>query len=153
MAFLSGEKHKIGFLGEHDVIRSGVVQEVQGEVLKQLEEEEAEIDAWMQAERTKASMVSTRKSRPSSEDSSKRPDFDSRAGTSSKLTYRSKRKRGQRRNKRQHEDSPDLEEVPLTIAKEVSRDADEPPKKRSREEKITSDGMILVLSFSASFLL
>ena len=45
LAFLSGEKHKIGFLCEWDIIRSGVVQEVPGEVLKQLEEEEAEIDA------------------------------------------------------------------------------------------------------------
>ena len=48
--------------------------------------------------------------------------------------------------------TPDLE-VPFTIVEEVSGDADEPPKKRSREEKITSDGMILLLSFSASFLL
>ena len=45
MAFLSGEKHKIGFLDDQDVIGSGVVQEILGEVLKQLAEEEAEIDA------------------------------------------------------------------------------------------------------------
>ena len=80
MAFLSGEKHRIGILGEQDVIRSGVVQEVPGEVLKQLEEEEAEIDAWMQAEQMKASMESTGKSRPSNKDSSEKPDFDSGAG-------------------------------------------------------------------------
>ena len=97
-------------------------------------------------------MESTGKNRPSNEDSSERPDFDGGAGTSSKPTNRSKRKRGQRRNKRRHEDSPNLE-VPLTIAEEVSGDADEPPKKRSREEKITSDGMILLLSFSSFFLL
>ena len=95
MAFLSGEKHKIGFLDDQDVIRSGAAQEVPGEVLKQLEEEEeAEIVDCIQAERTKASMESTGKCRPSSEDSSERPDFDSGAGASSKLTHRNKRKRG-----------------------------------------------------------
>ena len=67
MAFLSGEKHKIGFLGEQDVIRLGAVQGVPGEVMKQLEKEEAEVDAWMQTERMKASMESTGKSRPSNE--------------------------------------------------------------------------------------
>ena len=146
MAFLSGEKHKIGFLCEWDIIRSGVVQEVPGEVLKQLEEEEVEIDAWMQAERTKASMESTGKSRPSSEDSSKRPDFDGGAGTSSRPSHRSKRKIGQRRNKRRHEDSPDLE-VPLTIAEEVSKDVDEPLERRSREKETTDDGMIFLFLF------
>ena len=75
-------------------------------------------------------MESTSKSRPSSEGSSERPDFDSEAGTSSKPTHRGKRKREQRCDKRRHEDSPDLE-VPLTIAEEVSGDADEPPEKRS----------------------
>ena len=95
-------------------------------------------------------MESTGKSKPSSEDSSERPDFDSRAGTSSKPTHRSKRKKGQRRNKRWHERSPDLE-VPLTIAEEVLKDVDEPPEKRSREEETVNDGMILLLSFSASF--
>ena len=50
LTFRSREKHKIGFPCEQDVIRSGAEQEVLGEVLKQLEEEEAEIDAWMQAE-------------------------------------------------------------------------------------------------------
>ena len=88
----------------------------------------------MQAERTKASMEFTGKSRPSSEDSSERPDFDGGAGTLSKPSNRSKRKRGQHRNKRQHEDCPDLE-VSLTIAEEVSGDADEPLEKRSREER------------------
>ena len=80
-----------------------------------MEEEEAEIDAWMQAEQTKASMESTGKSRPFSEDSSERPDFDSGAGTSSKSSHRSKRESGQHRNKRRHEDSSDVE-VPLTVA-------------------------------------
>ena len=85
-------------------------------------------------------MESTGKSRPPSEDSTERPDFDSGAGTSSKPTHRSKRKRGQCCNKRRHEDSPDME-VPLTIAKEVSMDADEPLEKRSREKETTDDGM------------
>ena len=97
-------------------------------------------------------MESIGKSRPSSEDFSERPNFDSGMGTSSKLTHRSKRKRGQRRNKRRNEDSLDLE-VPLTIVEEVSGDADEPLEKRGQEEKITSDGMIIPFSFSASFLL
>ncbi|XXG85564.1 hypothetical protein AAC387_Pa11g0617 [Persea americana] len=97
-----------------DIIRLGAVQEVPGEVLKQLEVEEAETDVWMQVERTKASMESTGKSRPSSEDSSERPDFDGGVDTSSKPSHRSKRKRGHLRNKRWHEDSLDLE-VPLTI--------------------------------------
>ena len=96
MAFLSGEKHKIGFLCEQDVFNSGAIQEVPSEVLKQLVEEEAEVDAWMQVDRIMASMESTGKSRPSSEDTSERPDFDGGAGTSSKPTHRSKRKRGQR---------------------------------------------------------
>ena len=34
LTFLSGEKHKIGFLNDQDIIRSGAVQEVLGEVLK-----------------------------------------------------------------------------------------------------------------------
>ena len=34
LAFLSREKHKIGFLDDRDVIRSGAVQEILGEVLK-----------------------------------------------------------------------------------------------------------------------
>ena len=74
-------------------------------------------------------MESTGKSRPSSEGSSERLDFDSGAGTSSKPIHRGKRKRGQRCDKRRYEHSPDLE-VPLTIA-EVSGDADEPLEKRS----------------------
>ena len=114
--------------------------------MEQLVEEEAEVAAWIQAERAKASMESTGKSRPSNEDSGERPDFDGGAGTSS---HRSKRRRGQRRSKRQHENSPDLE-VPSTIAEEASGEDDEPPEKRSRGEKISSDGMTL-LSFSASF--
>ncbi|KAJ8627468.1 hypothetical protein MRB53_020775 [Persea americana] len=138
LAFLSGEKHKIGFLNDQDVIRSGAAQEIPGEVLEQLTEEEAEVAAWIQAERAKAFMGSTGKSRPSSEDSSERPTFDGGAGTSSKSSHRSKRRRGQHRNKRRHEDSPDLE-FSLTIAKEASRDDNEPPEKRSRGEKISSD--------------
>ncbi|XXG42063.1 hypothetical protein AAC387_Pa01g2413 [Persea americana] len=114
-------------------------KEVPGEVLKQLEEEEAKIDAWIQADRAKASMESTGKSRLSSEDFSERLDFDGGAGTSSKPSHRSKRKRGQCRNKRRHEDSPDLE-VPLTIAEEVSGDDDEPSEKRNREEEAIDDG-------------
>ena len=39
------------------------------------------------------------------------------------------------------EDSAEIRE------EEVSGDADEPPEKRSREEKITSDGTILLFSF------
>ncbi|KAJ8639852.1 hypothetical protein MRB53_016546 [Persea americana] len=45
-------------------------------------------------------MESTGMSRQSSEDSSKRPDFDGGAGTFSKSSHRSKRRRGQRRSKR-----------------------------------------------------
>ena len=128
MAFLSREKHKIGFLNEQDVIRSEAVQEVPSEVLEQLEEE-AEIDAWMQAERRRVSVESTSKNRLSSEGSSERPYFDSGVGSSCKPTHKSKRKRGQCCNKRRHEDSPNLK-VPLTIAEEVSEDADKPPEKR-----------------------
>ena len=51
---------------------------------------------------------------------------------------------------RRHESSPDLE-IPSTIVEEASGDDDEPPEKRSRVEKISSDGMTLLLSFSASF--
>ena len=40
-----------------------------------------------------------------------------------------------------------------TKTEEVSGDANEPSEKRSQEEKITSDGMIIPFSFSASFLL
>ena len=152
MAFFSGEKHKICFLEDQDVIRSGAAQEIPGEVLEQLAEEEAEVAAWIQAERAKASMESIGKSGPSSEDSSERPDFDSGADTSGRPTYRSKRKRRQHRNKKRHEDSPNLE-VPLTINEEVSGDADEPPEKWSREEEIIDDSVILLLSLSASFLL
>ena len=97
-------------------------------------------------------MESTGKSRPSSEDSGERPDFDGGEGTSSNSSRRSKRRRGQRRSQRRHENSPDLE-VPSTIAEEASGDDDEPPEKRSQGEKISSDGMILLLSFSTSFFL
>eukprot|EP00268_Persea_americana_P034028 TRINITY_DN33666_c1_g1_i1.p1 TRINITY_DN33666_c1_g1~~TRINITY_DN33666_c1_g1_i1.p1 ORF type:complete len:145 (-),score=58.76 TRINITY_DN33666_c1_g1_i1:51-428(-) len=83
-------------------------------------------------------MESTGKNRSSSKESSERPDFDGGVGTSSKSSHRSKRKRGQCRYKRRHEDSLDLE-IPLTIAEEASGDHDEPPEKRSREEKISSD--------------
>ena len=147
--FLSGEKHRIGFLDDQDVIRSGAAQEVPDEVLEQLAEEEAEVDAWMQAERTKASMGSTDRSRPSGEDSGERLHFDSGAGSSSRPTRRSKRKRGQRRHGRRYDDSPDSD-VPLATVEEASEDDDEHPEKRSREEEI-SDGMTFLLSFPASF--
>ena len=133
LAFLSGEKHITGFLEDQDVIRSGAAQEIPGEVLEQLAEEEAEVAAWIQAERAKASMESTGKSRPSSEDSGERPDFDGGAGTSSNSSHRSKRRRGQRRSQRRHENSPDLE-IPSIIVKEASGDDDEPPEKRSQGE-------------------
>ena len=115
--------------------------------MKQLEEEkEAEIDAWMQAEQTKAFIESTSKSKPSSEDSSERLDFDGGVGTISKPSHISKRKRGQCRNKRRHEDSPDPE-VPLTITEEVSGDADESPEKRSREKETGDIGMLFPFLF------
>ena len=50
LGFLLGEKHKIVFLEDQDVIRSGAAQEIPGEVLEQLTEEEAEVAAWIQAE-------------------------------------------------------------------------------------------------------
>ena len=34
LAFLFGEKHKIGFLDEHDIIRSEAIQELPGVVLE-----------------------------------------------------------------------------------------------------------------------
>ncbi|XXG53638.1 hypothetical protein AAC387_Pa03g1703 [Persea americana] len=64
-----------GFLEDQDVIRSGAAHEIPSEVLEQLAEE-AEVAAWIQEERAKASMESTGKSRPSGEDSIERPDFD-----------------------------------------------------------------------------
>ena len=97
-------------------------------------------------------MESTGKSRPSGEDSSERPNFDGGVGTSRNSSRRSKRRRGQCRSQRRHESSPDLE-IPSTIVQEASGDDDEPPEKRSRGEKIGSDGMTLLLSFSASFFL
>ncbi|XXG73209.1 hypothetical protein AAC387_Pa07g2168 [Persea americana] len=57
-----------GFLKDQDVIRSGAAQEIPDEVLEQLAEEEAEVAAWIQAVRAKASMESTGKSRPSGEE-------------------------------------------------------------------------------------
>ncbi|KAJ8619969.1 hypothetical protein MRB53_028498 [Persea americana] len=135
LAFLSGEKHKIGVLDDQDVIRSGAAQEIPGEVLEQFAEEEAEVIAWIQAKRTKVSIGSTGESRPSSEDSGERPNFDGEVGTSSKSSHRSKRRRGQCRNKRRHEDSPDLE-VPSTITEEASGDDDEPLEKRSRDDDL-----------------
>ena len=104
----------------------------------------------MQAERIKASMESIGKSRTSSEGSSEKPSFDSGERSSSKQSRRGKRKRGQRHNKKRHDDTPDSE-VPFTIDEEDSRDVDEPPEKRSREEE-TGDSMILALSLSFSFL-
>ena len=120
--------------------------------MEQLAEEEAKVAAWIQAERAKASMESTGKSRPSSEDPGERPDFDGGEGASSSSSRRGKRRRGHRRSQRRHESSPDLE-IPSTIIEEASGDDDEPPEKRSREEKISSDGMTLILSFSALSLL
>ena len=49
LAFLSGERHRTGFLEEQDVIRLGAAQEILGEVLEQLAEEEAEVATWIQA--------------------------------------------------------------------------------------------------------
>ncbi|KAJ8627662.1 hypothetical protein MRB53_020969 [Persea americana] len=87
-------------------------------------------------------MESTDKSRPSSEDSGERPDFDGGAGTSSNSSRGSKRRRGQRRSQRQHKNSPDLE-IPSTTVEEASRDADEPLEKRSRGEKIEDDDLMM----------
>ncbi|XXG41987.1 hypothetical protein AAC387_Pa01g2346 [Persea americana] len=83
-------------------------------------------------------MESTSKSRPSSEDSGERPDFDGGEGTSSSSSPRSKRRRGQRRSQRRHESSPDLE-IPSTIVEEASGDDDEPPEKRSPGEETIDD--------------
>ena len=141
-----------GFLEDQDVIRSGAAQEIPDKVLEQLAEEEAEVATWIQAERAKASMGSTGKIKPSSEEFGEMPDFDGGEGASSSSSRRSKRRRGQRRSQRRHENSPDLE-TPSTIVEEASRDDDEPPEKRSRGEKIGSDGMTLLFSFSASFFL
>ncbi|XXG41994.1 hypothetical protein AAC387_Pa01g2353 [Persea americana] len=118
LAFLSGERHRTSFLEEQDVIRSGAVQEIPGEVLEQLAEEEAEVATWIQAERAKASMESTGKSRPSSEDSGERLDFDGGEGASSSSSRRSKRKRGHRRSQRRHEkdDGSMMPEVPTDEA-------------------------------------
>ncbi|XXG85704.1 hypothetical protein AAC387_Pa11g0738 [Persea americana] len=142
LAFLSGEKHITGFLEDQDVIRSGAAQEIPDEVLEQLAEEEAEVAAWIQAERAKASMESTGKSRPFGEDFGERPDFDSGEGTSSNSSSRSKRTRGQHRSQRRHESSPDLE-IPFTIAEEASGDDDEPPEKRSQGAKIKDDDSMM----------
>ncbi|KAJ8635700.1 hypothetical protein MRB53_009967 [Persea americana] len=83
-------------------------------------------------------MESTGRSRPSSEDSGKRPDFNGGKGASSSSSRKSKRRRGQRRSKRQHESSPDLE-IPSTIVEEASGDDDEPLEKRSRGEETIDD--------------
>ncbi|XXG42078.1 hypothetical protein AAC387_Pa01g2426 [Persea americana] len=90
LTFLSGENHKICFLNDWDVIKSGAIQEIPGEVLEQLAEEEAEVDAWMQAEGTKASMESTSKSRSFSEESNKRPDSEGGAGSSYRPTHKAR---------------------------------------------------------------
>ena len=118
--------------------------------MEQLAEEETEVAAWIQAERAKASMESTGKSRPSNEDSSGRPDFDGGAGTSSKSAHRSKRRRGQRRSQRRHESSPDLE-IPSTIVEEALGDDDEPPEKRSPGEETIDDGMLFSFLFRFLF--
>ena len=120
--------------------------------MEQLAEEEAEVPAWIQTERAKASMESTGKSKPSSEDFGEMPDFDGGAGTSSNSSRRSKRRRELHRSQRRHKNSPDLE-IPSTIAEEASGNDDEPPEKRSRGGKICSDGLTLLLSLSASFFL
>ncbi|KAJ8649284.1 hypothetical protein MRB53_002307 [Persea americana] len=138
LAFLSGERHRTGFLEEQDVVRLGAAQEIPGEVFEQLAEEEAEVAAWIQAERAKASMESTGKSRPSSEDSGERPDFDGGEGASSSSSRRGKRRRGNRRSQRRHESSPDME-IPSTIVEEASGDDNEPPEKRSRGEETIDD--------------
>ena len=70
-AFLSGEKHKIGFLGNQGVIGSEAVRKVPDEALEQLEQEEAELGAWMQAAQRRASV-----------ESSGKPDSDNGAGSS-----------------------------------------------------------------------
>ena len=150
LAFLSGERHRTGFLEEQDVIRLGAAQEIPGEVLEQLAEEEAEVAAWIQAERAKASMESTGKSRPSSEDSGERPDFDGGEGASSSSSRRGKRRRGHRRSQRRHESSPDME-IPSTIVEEASGDDDEPPEKRSRGEETIDDGMLFPFLFPFLF--
>ncbi|XXG62824.1 hypothetical protein AAC387_Pa05g1128 [Persea americana] len=138
LAFLSGERHRIGFLEEQDVVRLEAAQEIPGEVLEQLAEKEAEVATWIQAERAKASMESTGKSIPSSEDSGERPDFDGGEGASSSLSRKGKRRRGHRRSQRRHESSPDLE-IPSTIVEEASGDDDGPPEKRSRAEETIDD--------------
>ncbi|XXG53338.1 hypothetical protein AAC387_Pa03g1441 [Persea americana] len=74
-------------------------------------------------ERAKASMESTDKSRPSSEDSGERPEFDGGEGASSSSSRRGKRRRGHRRS-----------------------DDDEPPEKRSRGEEtidVEDDGLMM----------
>ena len=95
-------------------------------------------------------MESTGKSRPSSEDSGERPDFDSGEGASSSSSRRSKRRRGHRRSQRRHESSPDLE-IPSTIVEEASGDDDEPPEKRSRGEETIDDGMLFPFLFPFLF--
>ena len=118
--------------------------------MEQLAEEEAEVADWIQVERAKASMESTGRSRSSSEDSGKRPDFDGGEGASSSSSRMSKRRRGQRRSQRRHENSPNLE-IPSTIVEEASRDDDEPLEKRSREEETIDDGMLFPFPFSFLF--
>ena len=119
--------------------------------MEQLEEEEAEFDAWMQASQGRASVESTGKSRPSSDESSGKPDSDSGAGSSRKRArIGGKRKRSHHRSKGQNEDSPNVD-VPLIVNEEMPGNADEPPEKRSREEEITGEGIILPLSLFISF--
>ena len=122
MAFLSGEKLKVGFLGDQSVIGSEAVREVPDEALEQLEQEEAELGTWMQSTQRRASA-----------ESSGKPDSDNGVGSSRKRTRR-KRKKSHHRSKGQDEDFPDIE-VPLTINKKVPGNADEPLEKRSREEE------------------
>ncbi|KAJ8614974.1 hypothetical protein MRB53_021859 [Persea americana] len=118
LAFLSGERHRTGFLEEQDVIRSGAAQEIPGEVLEQLAEEEAEVAAWIQAERAKLPW--------------------SLLGASSSSSRWSKRRRGHRRSQRRHESSPDLE-ILSTIVEGASGDDDKLLEKRSRGEETIDD--------------
>ena len=146
-AFLSGEKHKIGFLGNQGVIGSEAVRKVPDEALEQLEQEEAELDAWMQSTQRQASAGSTGKSRPSSGESSGNPDSDRGEGSSRRRIRRS-RKRKSHRSEGLHESSPDVE---VPINEEMPECADEPPEKRSREEATVGEGMIFLLSLFIYF--
>ena len=94
-------------------------------------------------------MEATGKNRPSSDESSRNPDSDRGEGSSRRRIRRSrKRKRKSHRSKVLRESSPDVE---VPINEEIAECADEPPKKRSREEATADEGMILPFSLSISF--